>query len=55
VDWYRGWRDHLGFAAVDACEPTGADVSATPIGGREAIAASSPLDDEKTLNDERTR
>jgi hypothetical protein len=20
-DWYRGWRNHLGFAAIDASEP----------------------------------
>ncbi len=22
VDWYRGWRDHLGFAVVSACLPS---------------------------------
>jgi hypothetical protein len=25
VDWYRGWRDHLGFAAIKLASPATTD------------------------------
>ena len=37
ADWYRGWRDHLGLAAIDE-PPASADSPQRPAAGTQAMA-----------------